>query len=389
MVCLRIRSVLHQSKGVFDISVLGSEAYGETAIYDGDTNVPFPFSDRRIDLIKAGHTSGSMAKDQWTTTLFSWLRDVAKITRGLRSLPFLELPDIERMVTRAQTQWASYPLESVLEVDDPTNSQFLTNFMLLQDSVMTIHRHNLCPLAPMALRINSLKHCLEICSTWSVLIKRCAFEGPELTKEQSARTRRFCSVVVPEFCLHLWRCELLLFASGMYAEAIPLVVASRAIAGHRPVNLELPRYTTGLIKFCTGKGSILDHAISGQWTVVDEEMIAFAVGDMHGMYRGQGFPDIWERSTTRSRRQTSESESDESLVSESTTSPLWNGDIKMESDEEDETVTWDDVLQLVKSRSRQSEIGNDNPHDSAMAIDRDSTLSRIQVPNRMSIQNLI
>ena len=63
-----------------------------------------------------------MAKDPWTTTLFSWLRDVAKITRGLRELPYLETTDIERMVARAHTQWASYPLETVLDVDDPTSS---------------------------------------------------------------------------------------------------------------------------------------------------------------------------------------------------------------------------------------------------------------------------
>src|SRR5438046_5165819 len=86
---------------VSNFSVLASEAYGEMVIYDADTNVPFPFGDKRIDLIKAGHTSGMMAKDPWTTTLFSWLRDVAKITRGLRELPYLETKDIDRMVARA------------------------------------------------------------------------------------------------------------------------------------------------------------------------------------------------------------------------------------------------------------------------------------------------
>ena len=167
--------------------------------------------------------------------------------------------------------------------------------MLLQDSMMTIYRHNLSPITPMQLRLHSLKHCIGTCQAWSVLIKRCAYEGPDLTAEQAARTHRFITSVIPEFCLHLWRCELLLFASGMYKEAIPLVVASRAIAGYRPVNLELPRYAAGLIKFCYGKGSILDHANSGHWTITDEEIIAFAVGDMHGMYRGRGFPDLWDR----------------------------------------------------------------------------------------------
>jgi hypothetical protein len=375
-----------------DFSVLASEAYGEMVIYDADTNVPFPFGDKRLDLIKAGHTSGMMAKDSWTTTLFSWLRDVAKITRGLRELNVLTEENMERMLGRAQTQWASYPLETVLDSDDPTSSPFLTNYMLLQDSMMTIYRHNLSPCASMKRRLTSLKRCLEICQAWSVLIKRCAFEGPNLTKEQSTRTHRFVSLVLPEFCLHLWRCQLLLFASGLYAEAIPLVVASRAIAGHRPVNLELPRYAAGLIKFCTGKGSILDHAVSELWTVTDEEIVAFAVGDMHGMYRGRLFPDIWDRSTTRSRRQTSESESDESLVSESTASSLWNGDMKVESDEEEEeTITWDDVLKLVKSRATHpiAEFNHDDTTSNEMVIDGGPTFSRNQVPNRMSIQNLI
>jgi len=361
-------------------------------IYDTDTNVPFPFGDKRLDLIKAGHTSGMMAKDSWTTTLFSWLRDVAKITRGLREIQVLDTNDMERMLARAQTQWASYPLETVLDSTDPTSSPFLTNYMLLQDSMMTIYRHNLSPCAPMSLRLNSLKHCIEICQAWSVLIKRCAYEGPQLTKDQAARTHRFVTLVLPEFCLHLWRCQLLLFASGMYSEAVSLVVASRAIAGHRPVNLELPRYAAGLIKFCSDKGSILEHATSGHWTVTDEEIIAFAVGDMHGMYRGRLFPDIWDRSPHRSRRQTSESESDESMVSESTASTLWNGDLKMESDEEEEeTVTWDDVLELVKSRAKNSvtEINHEPPTSNAMIIDDGSALSRPQIPNRMSIQNLI
>jgi hypothetical protein len=177
----------------------------------------------------------------------------------------------------------------------------------------------------------------------------------------------------------------------MYAEAIPLVVASRAIAGHRPVNIELPRYAAGLLKFCTGKGSILEHATTDRWTVTDEEIVAFAVGDMHGMYRGRLFPDIWDRSTTRPRRQTSESESDESMVSESTASTLWNGDMKVESDEEEEeTVTWDDVLELVKSRAAHpvAEFNQDTTPN-AMDIDGGPAFSRNQVPNRMSIQNLI
>src|SRR5579862_1546322 len=308
--------------------ILASQSYGEMVIYDADTNVPFPFGDKRIDLIKQGHKSGMMAKDPWTTTLFSWLRDVAKITRGLRELPYLETSDIDRMVTRAQTQWASYPLEKVLDTDDPTSSPFLTNYMLLQDSMLTIHRHNLSPMAPMPLRLKALTHCLDIAKSWSGLIKRCAYEGDHLTKEQAARTHRFMNLVLPEFCLHLWRCELLLFACNMYKEAVSLVIASKAIGNRRPVNLELPKYAAGLIRFCDRKGSIYDHANSNQWTNADEVIIAFAVGDLHGMYRGRGFPDIWDRPSHPTRSRTAESESDESLISDSTTS-IWNGE-KME-----------------------------------------------------------
>jgi len=380
---------------IFNFSVLASEAYGEMVIYDADTNVPFPFGDKRIDLIKAGYTSGMMAKDPWTTTLFSWLRDVAKITRGLRELPYLETKDIDRMVARAETQWISYPLESVLDVDDPTSSPFLTNYMFLQDSIMNIYRHNLSPNAPMQLRLHSLKHCIGTCQSWSVLIKRCAYEGPNLTAEQSARTHRFITMALPEFCLHIWRCELLLFASGMYEEAIPLVVASRAISRYRPVNLELPRYAAGLIKFCSGKGSILDHANSGHWTITDEEVIAFTVGDMHGMYRGRGFPNLWDRPVTQPQRRTSESDTDESLVSEST-SNIWNSDIKMESDdEEDENVTWDDILELVKSLARETAnhqqvtTATTTTPNTVMVDGTSPTNSRNHVPNRMSIQNLI
>jgi hypothetical protein len=367
----------------FDDRVLASECYGEMVIYDADTSVPFPFGDKRIELIKQGHKSGIMAKDLWTTTLFSWLRDVAKITRGLRELPYLETHDIERMVTRTQTQWASYPLDTVFDVDDPTSSPMLTNYMLLQDSIMTIYRHNLSPMAPFPLRLKSLKHCIETCRTWGILIRRCAYydgEG-ELTKEQTSRTHRFVTLVLPEFSLHLWRCELLLFAAGMYAEAIPLVIASRAIGGYRPVNLELPKYAAGLIKFCTGKGSILDHATSQNWTITDEEIIAFAVGDMHGMYRGRGFPDIWDRPSPRQRDRTSESESDDSIVSEMT-STMWNGD-KMDCDDEVEVdVTWDHVLELVKLRAQEAEMASSVKSDT-------SPQSRHQVPNRMAIQNLI
>lgn len=352
-------------------------------IYDADTNVPFPFGDKRIDLIKQGHKSGMMAKDPWTTTLFSWLRDVAKITRGLRELPYLESSDIDRMVTRAQTQWASYPLEKVLDTDDPTSSPFLTNYMLLQDSMLTIHRHNLSPMAPMALRIKALTHCVEIARSWSVLIKRCAYEG-ELTKEQAARTHRFMNLVLPEFCLHLWRCELLLFACNMYSEAVPLVVASRAIGNRRPVNLELPKYATGLIRFCAGKGSIHDHANSDQWTNTDEEIIAFAVGDLHGMYRGRGFPDIWEKPSPPTRQRTAESESDESLLSESSAA-IWNGDKMDVEDDDDDIVTWDHVLELVKSRAEERGNGSNG----VMVDKKTSTPSKSSVPNRMSIQNLI
>lgn len=363
--------------------VLAAQSYGEMVIYDADTNVPFPFGDKRIDLIKQGHKSGMMAKDPWTTTLFSWLRDVAKITRGLRELPYLETSDIDRMVTRAQTQWASYPLEKVLDTDDPTSSPFLTNYMLLQDSMLTIHRHNLSPMAPMPLRIKAISHCLEISKSWSGLIKRCAYEGDNLTKDQAARTHRFMNLVLPEFCLHLWRCELILFACNMYNEAIPLVVASKAIGNRRPVNLELPKYAAGLIRFCTGKGSIFDRANSNNWTNVDEEIIAFAVGDLHGMYRGRGFPDIWDRPLHQTRQRTAESESGETLISDLVPA-IFNGENMEVDDDNDDVVTWAHVLELVRSRARDQErLANGFVEQKSVSPQQSS------VGNRMSIHNLI
>ena len=366
------------------------------AINDADTNVPFPFGDKRIELIKSGHTSGMMAKDLWTTTLFSWLRDVAKITRGLRELPYLDTKDIERMVARAQTQWLSYPLEGVLDADDPSSSLSLTNYMLLQDSIMTIYRHNLSPNAPMPLRIQSLKFCIGVGKSWSSLIRKCTFEGPELTKEQAARTHRFVTVVLPEFCLHIWRCQLILFSSGLYEAAIPLVIASRAIGGYRPVNLELPRYAAGLIKFCARKGSILDHAVSGNWSSVDEEIIAFAVGDMHGMNRGRGFPDLWNRPHIRKRRRSSDSDSEESLISETMTQQAqaqWTGEMRMDSEDEEESITWDDVLALVKIRAGEELGGRAASSTSVRAAATTQSpppsLTRNHNPNRMAIQNLI
>src|SRR5271169_5297769 len=97
VVCLCIRSVtLPVFRTISDVSVLASEAYGEMVIYDTDTNVPFPFGDNRLDLIKAGHTSEMMAKESWTTTLFRWLRDGAKNTGGLREIDVLKTEDMER-----------------------------------------------------------------------------------------------------------------------------------------------------------------------------------------------------------------------------------------------------------------------------------------------------
>ena len=327
-------------------------------IYDADTNVPFPFGDKRLDLIKQGHKSGAMAKDPWTTTLFSWLRDVAKITRGLRELPFLGSNDIERMVTRAQTQWTSYPLEKVFEVDDPTSTSYLVNYMLLQDSMLLIHRHNLSPLAPMNLRINAMRQCLQIALSWIPLIKRCVFDDIETTTEQKSRTHRFKNLVLPEFCLHLWRLQLLLFAGGLFQEAVPLTIASKAIGNHRPVNLELPKYVAGMIRFVDGKGSIYEHAENGGWTVIDEEIIAFAVGDLHGMYRGRGFPEMWDRPG--------------STIMPSCTANGVDGEVK-----DEEMVTWSDVLDLVKIRAMENVTTNDSPS------------SRSTVPNPMAIQNLI
>jgi hypothetical protein len=115
---------------------------------------------------------------------------------------------------------------------------------------------------------------------------------------------------------------------------------------------------------------------------------------MHGMYRGKGFPDLWDRPVARPRRRASESDTDESLVSGST-STMWNIDIRMESDEdEDEDVTWDDVLELVKSRTRETPnhqvtSNSTNTPKSMTAVDANPTISRNHVPNRMSIQNLI
>ncbi|KAK1030238.1 hypothetical protein LTR74_018993, partial [Friedmanniomyces endolithicus] len=87
------------------------------------------------------------------------------------------------------------------------------------------------------------------------------------------------SVIPAFFCAHLWRCTLVLCLRWDFAAALALVQASAAVGDAKKLNTACRRHLAFFLEKLMGR---MRAGASKQSLEADEEMLAYASGDMQG-----------------------------------------------------------------------------------------------------------
>ncbi|KAK5754565.1 hypothetical protein LTS12_015402 [Elasticomyces elasticus] len=149
-----------------------------------------------------------------------------------------------------------------------------------------LYRHNLSPACRRGDRIDALDRCFKVAQDTSHYMQR-SMQPPRgstgLGQYSSAQMSNwgvaFRSVTPAFFCAHLWRCTLVLCLRLKFDAALPLVQASATIGDMKKINVACGRHLAFYLDKLVGR---IRGGATKQSLENDEEMLAYASGDMQG-----------------------------------------------------------------------------------------------------------
>lgn len=153
-----------------------------------------------------------------------------------------------------------------------------------------LYRHNLSAACKPHERRDALDRCVAVGHDVAHYINRTlhhpstspgqGFLSPTHLANWSSRIRSMCPAF---FCTFLWRCELVLCLRGDFDAALTLSHASAAVGNMRRSNIACGRFLAFFLDKLVGR---LRAGASLQALEADEEMLAYASGDMQGCKDG-------------------------------------------------------------------------------------------------------
>ncbi|KAJ5819148.1 hypothetical protein N7474_004739 [Penicillium riverlandense] len=254
---------------------------------DCDTDLPCPV-DEQVMTEDAG-----ILESQQTTALLATIhvvRSIGQLTRTLR-LPTVSPATLETFERHFNTCLATFPPQFHPKNDEYLDPRSLAPVIYLQNARLILHRHNISPFSSFAARSSAMDYCVSTSLDTAQLLSRCMRSQSEGDDWQSL----LASCAGTLLCTHIWRCMLFLLFRQEYAGALACIQASAAIGDARSVNASCGQYLsfflrTLLERLQRGDGSSdLEH---------DEEMLAYASGDMQGSSDGSW---VWQGSETGSQ----------------------------------------------------------------------------------------
>ncbi|KAK5111459.1 hypothetical protein LTR62_004911 [Meristemomyces frigidus] len=172
----------------------------------------------------------------------------------------------------------------------PINSQayldprLLTAACALQTSRFFLYRHNLSTACRPQDRIDALDRCVSVAQDTASYVERSmqtaqSGSGYLSPSHMANWAARFRTMAPAFFCNHLSRCTLVLCLRMDLSTALILIQASAAAGDMRKSNIACGRYLAFFLEKLIGR---LRRGATTQSLETDEEMLAYASGDMQG-----------------------------------------------------------------------------------------------------------
>ncbi|KAF7194095.1 Transcriptional activator protein acu-15 [Pseudocercospora fuligena] len=181
---------------------------------------------------------------------------------------------------------ASWPEPYPIYSQAPLDPRLVTAACSLQTQRFFLYRHNLSPACKTADRRDALDRCVSVAKDTAHYVQRTLQHpstGPAQGFMGQAHMGNWASMIrsmMPSFfCAHLWRAQLVLCLRGDYQAAQMLAHVSAAVGDLRKINVACGRYLAFFLEKLIER---LRAGVSQQAIEADEELLAYASGDMQG-----------------------------------------------------------------------------------------------------------
>lgn len=257
---------------------------------DCDTDLPCPVDEQYIT------EEGGVPESQQTSPLLATIhvvRSIGQLTRTLRS-PTVSPATLETFERHFNTCLATFPSQFHPKTDQDLDPRSLAPVIYLQNARLLLHRHNISPFCPYAVRAAAMDYCVSTALDTAHLLSRCMQPGPGPGYPTGADWRTlFASCAGTLLCTHIWRCVLFLLFRQEFAAALTCVQASAAVGDSRAVNAACGRHLSFFLRCLLDCLRRSDSELER-----DEEMMAYVSGDMQGTSDGSW---VWQGSETGSQ----------------------------------------------------------------------------------------
>lgn len=251
--------------------------------------MPSPVDDQ---YLHSGNDWLSPKPEQSTSPLLPTIQVIGGIAKLLRVLKSRHLARsaLEAYDSHFKGCMQGFPVYQRIRTNHYVDPVELPPIMYLQNARLMLHRHNLAPTSTAQDRSAALDHCASAAADTADLLRRCMQETPpgsqsSVTGQNDTWQKRMVSAVSAFLCTHIWRCTLFLTFRSDFENAIWCAQASATLGASRPINVACGRY----LQFFLEK--LVSKAKQGLQVDTDEEMIAYASGDLQGSFENSW---IWK-----------------------------------------------------------------------------------------------
>ena len=181
---------------------------------------------------------------------------------------------------------ASYPDPFPIHSQAYLDPRLLCAACGLQTSRFFLYRHNLSVVCRRSDRLDALDRCVSVAHDTAHYVQRSmqpmqgsSGSGYYSPTHMANWAARFRTMAPAFFCMHLWRCTLVLCLRMEYGAALTLVQASAAVGDMRKNNIGCGRNLAFFLDKLIGR---LRSGATKQDLEIDEELLTYASGDMQG-----------------------------------------------------------------------------------------------------------
>ncbi|CAK4030058.1 related to ZFR1 regulator of fumonisin biosynthesis [Lecanosticta acicola] len=256
---------------------------------DCDVNEPVPVDDDCIRPSGITMPPPGQVTPSGLLAVIPVTRTTAQLKKTLKSqsIGTSTLATCDEHFRAIMASWPDpYPIGSQAHLEPG----LLTAACSLLTQRLFLYRHNLSPACRPHERRDALDRCVTVAQDAAEYVQR-TLRHPSTSPEQgflspphlanwSSRVRTMCPAF---FCTFLWRCELILCLRGEFAAALTLSHASAAVGPMRRRNIACGRFLAFFLDKLIGR---LRAGASFQALETDEEMLAYASGDLQGCEDG-------------------------------------------------------------------------------------------------------